>query len=425
MGKYYPRIADELLKKKLQTFGAVLIKGPKWCGKTSTAEQQAKSVLYMNDSELQEQNIALAKSSPKNALEGATPRLIDEWQLVPTLWDAVRFEVDHRDTAGQFILTGSAIPADLSKVHHSGIGRIASLTMRPMSLFESGDSSGEISLESLFDAPESISGISNIDLDKIAFLCCRGGWPQTVGKDEDIALNLAEEYYRTLVESDISRVDNIKRNPSFAAKLMRNYARAQGQQASLESLRNDTAGSDNTVLSIDTVYSYTEALRNVYAIEDADAWNPNLRSKTAVHTSNTRYFVDPSLATAALSAGQGALIADLKTFGFIFETLCIRDLRIYMDALNGKVSHYRDSSGLECDAVLHLKDGRYGLVQVKLGADSDSIKNGVEKLLALKNALDPASVPMPSFMMVLTGNGAYAYRRDDGIYVIPIGCLKP
>lgn len=425
MKKYWPRLVDKLLEQKLQYMGAILIEGPKWCGKTSTAERQAKSIFYMDDNESGgQQNIEVAKMSPKNALNGDTPRLIDEWQLVPSLWDAIRHEVDHASEPGKFILTGSATPADMSKVHHSGVGRFSTLTMRPMSLAESGESTGAVSLRGLFDAPDDVSGDSNVDLDQLAHLCCRGGWPRAVMSESRFATDLANEYYEGLINFDISKVDDVRRDPTIARKIMRNYARAQGQQVSLASLRNDINGSDTATLSIDSVQSYTEALRKIFIIEDVDAWNPNLRSKTAVRTSDTRYFVDPSLATSALGAEEGGLIADLKTFGFIFETLCMRDLRVYMEAQGGGVSHYRDSNGLECDAVLRLRDGRYGLVQMKLGANSENIEDGASKLAKLLKAIDSSKMPLPTFMMVITGNGRYAYRREDGIYVVPVGSLR-
>lgn len=425
MKEYLPRIADEQLKRKLAV-GVVLIKGAKWCGKTRTAEQQAKSELLMDDPEKREQNIALAKNSPSVALEGATPRLIDEWQMVPKLWDAVRFEVDRRGEGGQFILTGSAVPPDMSDVHHTGTGRVVGLLMRPMSLYESGDSTGEVSLSELFDAPERIGGNGKLDLKDIAFLTCRGGWPKVVKMERGAALTLAEAYYDGVINSDISRVDGVKRSSAIAGRIMRSYARFQGQQISLEQIRSDAEAMDGIPLSIDTVYDYVDALRKIYVIEDCSAWNPNLRSKASIRTSDTRYFVDPSIATQALEARPDDLIQDLNTFGFIFETLCMRDLRVYAEAIRKKVSHYRDSNGLECDAVIHSNDGGYGLVQIKLGSDDESIQDGVDKLKALRDTIDVSKMAAPSFMMVLSGNCPYAYKREeDGVYVVPVGCLKP
>lgn len=420
---YKPRIADLELRKKL-VVGAVLLKGPKWCGKTWTAQNQAKSFLFMDDPENKEQNIALAQNSPSIALEGETPRLIDEWQLVPKLWDAVRFEVDKRGSGSQFILTGSAVPPDMTLMDHSGTGRIVSLLMRPMSLFESGESNGGVSLSALLETPAQISGNSSLGLKELAFLSCRGGWPKAIDYPEEDALTLSESYYSGLIENDICRVDNCKRSKNIAQRILQSYARAQGQQTSLENIKKDTEAGDDSAIGIDSVYDYVEAFRKLFVIEDLPAWNPILRSKAAIRTSNTRYFVDPSIATQALGVKPADLINDLRTFGFIFETLCIRDLRIYAEALGLTVSHYRDSNGLECDAVVHSKDGRYGLAQIKLGSDENTIEQAVEKLKALKNAIDPTKMKQPAFMMVLSGNCPYAYRREDGIYVVPIGCLR-
>lgn len=422
--KYLPRIADRELIEKL-VVGAVLIKGPKWCGKTWTAEQAAKSSLLMDDPDKKEQNIALAQNSPTMALSGETPRLIDEWQLVPKLWDAVRFEVDRRGETAQFILTGSAVPPDMTELDHSGTGRIANLLMRPMSLFESGESTGEVSLEKLFDAPEQIAGTSQLGLEDIAFLTCRGGWPKAVGRAQNEALTLAGAYYDGLVENDISRVDGVKRNKDIASRVLRSYARVQGRPVSMETIKSDAIAGDGTGVSIDTVYDYVQAFRKIFVIEDCPAWNPNLRSKAAIRTSDTRYFVDPSIAVQAIGARPADLIADLNTFGFFFEALCIRDLRIYSESLGKRVSHYRDSNGLECDAVVHSRNGCYGLIEIKLGSDDGSIADAVKNLNNLDSIIDKQKMQEPSFKMVLCGNCPYAYRRDDGIYVVPIGCLRP
>lgn len=423
MRAYQPRIVDEELRQKL-IVGAVLIKGPKWCGKTWTAEEQANSHLLMDDPEKKEQNIALAKNSPTIALEGETPRLIDEWQLVPKLWDAVRFEVDKRGAPSQFILTGSAVPPDMSEVDHSGTGRIASLLMRPMSLYESKESNGTVSLKELFDSPEQISGTSDLGLRELAFITCRGGWPKAVGYKGKDALTLSRSYYEGLVENDISRVDSVKRDSTIAARILRSYARFQGQASSFENIKNDTTAGDGSAISIDTVYDYVGAFRKMFVIEDSPAWNPNLRSKTAIRTSDTRYFVDPSIAAQALGLGPEDLIQDLNTFGFFFETLCIRDLRIYAESMGKYISHFRDSNGLECDAVVHSQDGRYGLVQIKLGSDDETIEQATKKLKGLTSKIDDSELNKPSFLMILVGNAPYAYRREDGIYVVPIGCLK-
>lgn len=423
MPNYRKRIADDILKRKLEGKGAVLIEGPKWCGKTTTAEQIAASVLYMDDPETKTQNIAMAELNPKRLLKGDAPRLIDEWQLAPKLWDAIRFEVDHRGELGQFILTGSAVPPDTKEITHSGTGRFTWLTMRPMSLYESGESTGEVSLKALFDAPEMIDGESHIDLDRLAFFVCRGGWPQSVGMRDEIALDQAIDYYDAVVHSDINRADNVNKNPERVKRLMRSYARNQGSQAANTVLADDVAETGGSAMDDETVASYVNALKRIFVIEDMPAWNPNLRSKSAIRTSDTRYYVDPSIAAAALGIGPQDLIADLKTFGFLFETLCVRDLRVFADAMNGTVYHYRDKDGLECDAVVHLRNGTYGLVEIKLGGDS-LIEEGAKTLRTLAQKIDTDKMRAPAFSMVLVGIGDYAYRRHDGIYVVPIGCLR-
>lgn len=423
MKEYKKRIADELLERKLKGKGAVLIQGPKWCGKTTTAEQISSSILYMANPEDKEQNISLVDLNPNLLLTGATPRLIDEWQIAPKLWDAVRFEVDHRGEEGQFILTGSAVPTNMEDVTHTGTGRVAWLTMRPMTLYESGESNGTISLSELFNNATKLYGINELTLEDVAYLCCRGGWPRSIFMDKDIALEQAYDYYNAVVNSDISRVDNINRNPERAKNLMRSYARNIGSQASNETLKNDMINNDSFSLDTDTVLSYVNALKKIFVVEESSAWNPNLRSKTAIRTSETRYFVDPSIAVAALGIGPNDLINDLNTFGLIFETLCIRDLRVYAESINGNVYHYKDASELECDAVVHLRDGSYGLIEIKLGGDK-LINEGSENLIKLKNKIDTEKMNNPSFLMVLTATGKYAYQREDGVYVIPIGCLK-
>lgn len=423
MKKYRKRIADDILKRKLEGKGAVLIEGPKWCGKTTTAEQIASSVLYMDDPESKDQNISMADLNPKRLLRGETPRLIDEWQLAPKLWDAIRFEVDHRGEQGQFVLTGSAVPPDTKEITHSGTGRFTWLTMRPMSLFESGDSTGEVSLKELFTGTSEIDGSSKLNIDRLAFLVCRGGWPQAVDMRDEIALDQAIDYFDAVVHSDINRADDIQKNPERVRRLMRSYARNQGGQVPNTVLAQDVIGSDETNISEETVASYTNALRKIFVVEDMPAWNPNLRSKTAIRSSDTRYYVDPSIAAAALGIGPDDLINDLKTFGFLFETLCVRDLRVFADALNGEVYHYRDKNGQECDAVVHLRNGKYGLIEIKLGGDR-LIEEGAASLKSMAAKIDTNKMRVPSFMMVLTGTGDYAYRRHDGVCVVPIGCLK-
>lgn len=422
MKEYRKRIADDILARKLEGKGAVLIEGPKWCGKTTTAEQVAASILYMDDPEKKEQNISMSELNPKRLLKGDTPRLIDEWQIAPKLWDAIRFEVDHRRELGQFVLTGSAVPVDTKEITHSGTGRFTWLTMRPMSLYESGDSTGDVSLKGLFEN-NAVDGETDMTIDRLAFLACRGGWPQAIDMRDDIALDQARDYYDAVVRSDINRADNIQKNSEKVRRLMRSYARNQGSQVPNTVLARDVSANDEESMSHETVVSYLNALRKIFVVEDMPAWNPNLRSKTAIRSSDTRYYVDPSIAAAALGIGPNDLINDLNTFGFIFETLCIRDLRVFADALDGQVYHYRDKEGQECDAVIHLRNGQYGLVEIKLGGDK-LIEEGVQSLKKMESKIDTGKMKAPSFLMVLTGVGDYAYRRKDGVCVVPIGCLK-
>lgn len=421
---YRNRIADQLLRDKLDAMGAVLIEGPKACGKTTTAEQMAHSVIYMDDPNKQDQYKQMAQTNISFLLEGETPRLIDEWQEIPQFWDAIRFEVDHREEDGQFMLTGSAVPANSKDIHHTGTGRYGWLTMRPMSLWESGESTGEISLSDLFLAPKEISALNKITLPLLAFAICRGGWPKAIQKKtEKAALLQAIEYYKAITNNDISRVDNVKRDAERAKRIMRSYARHQGSQASISTILADISTNEAQYISDETIDSYLSALRKIFVIEDMPAWNPNLRSRTAVRTSDTRYYVDPSVGVAALGLGPNDLINDLNTFGLFFETMCIRDLRVYADALDGSVYHYRDKNGLECDAVVHLRNGSYGLIEIKLGGEK-LINDGAKTLTALSNIIDTSRMKAPAFCMVLTGVGDFAYKRTDGIYVVPIGCLK-
>ncbi len=437
MNGYKNRVADRLLAEKLEAFGAVLIEGPKYCGKTTLATQQAGSILSMADTDTLGQNLALARTNISRLLAGETPRLIDEWQIAPQFWDAVRNEVDKRNEDGQFMLTGSAVPPKPKKdesgniieeenIHHTGTGRISRLRLRTMSLWESEDSTGDVSLEELFINPGTVDGVSNIDLDRLAYLTCRGGWPKAVlKKSEKAALAQAFDYYDSVVSNDIKRVDDIDRDEELTKRIMRSYARNQGTQATVGTILADIKSNGDERMSDSTVYSYIKALKEIFVIEDSIAWNPNLRSKTAIRTSDTRYFIDPSIATAALGMGPKDLINDMATFGFIFETLAIRDLRVYADALDGKVYHYRDKNNLECDAVIHLRNGSYGLVEVKIGG-TEPIREGAESLKTLSSKIDSTRMKTPSFMMVLTGIGNFAYKRpEDGVLVVPIGCLKP
>lgn len=424
MKDYRARIADEMLRFKLEAKGAVLIEGAKWCGKTTTAEQIARSILYMANPQEQERNLQAADSNISMLLDGATPRLIDEWQLAPKLWDAVRFEVDHREEMGQFILTGSAVPVDADSIKHTGTGRFTWLRMRPMSLWESGESNGCVSLQSLFDGEEQAGKADDRDFHRLAFLVCRGGWPKAIGLSDRAALEQAFDYVDAIAHSDISRVDNVRRDAAFTKRILRSYARNQGTQTSVRMLYDDIKTNEESSFSENSISSYLYALKKIFVIEDMPAWNPNLRSKAAIRTTDTRYFVDASIATAALGLSPKDLVRDLNTFGLLFETMAVRDLRVYADALGGEVSHYRDNNGLECDAVLHLRNGHYGLVEVKLGGDN-AVEMAAKNLNKLESKLDLEKMPEPSFKMVLTGTGTYAYRRQDGVYVVPIGCLKP
>ena len=415
---YKQRVVDKILIRKLAGKGAILIEGAKWCGKTTTAEQIAQSVLYMSETGKIEQNKQLAIINPKLLLQGEKPRLIDEWQLAPTLWDSIRFEADHAEDLGLYILTGSSVPANMNDVIHTGTGRFGWLKMRPMSLWESGESSGDVSLKSLFEESD-IAGIAKVDFEGVAFAACRGGWPLAVGMDKDIALDQAFDYLDAVEQRDIQMADGVMRNPSRVHRLLRSYARHQGAQANYATIGADLKANEGDNIDNDTIASYINALKRIFVVEDVAAWNPNLRSKTAIRTSDTRYFTDPSIATAALGMGPSDLVYDLETFGLVFETLCMRDLRVYAEALQGNVYHYRDKNGLECDAVVHLRNGSYGLIEIKLGGDK-LIAEGVKTLTALSDKIDTTRMKKPSFLMVLTANGPYAYRRDDGVYIAQV-----
>ena len=425
---YMKRYADQLLANQLDASGAVLVEGPKWCGKTTTSQQIAKSVLNMADPTTLSQNLLLADAQPEVLLQGATPRLIDEWQIAPKLWDSVRFEVDNRRDFNQFILTGSNVPPKLDEISHSGTGRIARIRMRPMSLFESQDSQGVVSLEELFAKNElSATPVEPKTLEEIAFLICRGGWPRSIGQSEAVALLQARNYFDAVTELDITRVDGIDRDPQTAKQLLRSYARMESSEAKISEIAKDLStrqddeksGTPSRV----TVLSYLTALERIFVIEDLPAWNPNLRSKTALRTTPTRHFVDPSIASAALGVSPRGLMQDLNTMGLLFEGLCIRDLRIYAEVLDGEIFHYRDSSNLESDAVIHLRDGRFGLIEVKLGGER-LINEGAGNLIKLANRLDTSRMGEPSFLMVLTATGNFAYTREDGVMVVPVGALS-
>lgn len=423
---YRPRVIDDRLKECLQYRGAVLVEGPKWCGKTTTSEQFAASSLKLSKVSTRQQVRNLLEIDTDAVLQKPAPLLIDEWQTVPELWDAVRSAVDERHKPGQFILTGSAVPSreEKEKIYHSGAGRFSWITMRTMSLFESGDSTGAASIKELFDDQWKGLAENRLNLRDIAFLMCRGGWPEAVTGNQEFALMHGRDYFDAVVQEDIIRVDGIRRSATTAQRLMRAYARNQGSQASLATLRADLKENEGESINEDTISDYLKALRQIFVIEDMPAWSPNLRSRTAIRTRDTRYFTDPSIATNALRIGPEDLINDLNTMGLLFESMCVRDLRVYAQALDGEVFHYRDKSGLECDAVVHLHDGRYGLIEIKLGGDT-LISEGVKSLNALADNIDNGKMPAPSFKMVLTAVGDYGYRRPDGILVMPIGALRP
>lgn len=423
MAEYKQRIADRILERKVLGKGAVLIEGPKWCGKTTTAKQLAESVLDLGDSSVLKQSSQMIEISPKSLLEGATPRLIDEWQALPPIWDSIRSEVDKRGEPSQFILTGSSVLPDADETIHSGTGRFAHVMMRPMSLFESGESTGSVSMRDLFDGEVMDVQENSLEIEDIAHLTCRGGWPWATLISKNVALDQAFDYVDSVIKRDIQRVDKVRRSPERARLLLRSYARNISQQVSYATIRKDMLSNDASTLDEDTVADYIKALKKLFVIEDLAAWNPNIRSKAAIRTSDTRHFVDPSIGTAALGLGPKDLINDLQSFGLFFEDMVVRDLRVYAEALDGELYHYRDSNGLECDTVLHRRNGSYALLEVKLGGE-DKINEGAACMIELANNIDTDKMPAPSFMAVIIGVGKYAYQRKDGVYVIPIGCLK-
>ena len=421
MKKYRKRIADQMLQDRLEAKGAVLIQGAKWCGKTTTALQLAQSVLYMQDPVKKEQNLKMAELNPSLLLEGKTPRLIDEWQLAPNLWDAIRFEVDKRDEFSQFIMTGSTMPLSDMSTAHTGTGRIARMIMRPMTLYESGDSNGSVSIKDLFAKQKEIVAKSELTIVQIAYLICRGGWPKSLDQNEKVALRQAYDYYDSIVESDISSADNVSKNPQRVKLFMRSYSRFIAADIKITNIRADMIVNDVDTLSEDTIYSYINALKRIFVIENLPAWNPNLRSKTSIRTADTCHFTDPSIAVAALGFGPNDLLNDLNTMGLLFESMCVRDLRIFAESLDGTLYHYRDKSGLECDAVVHLRNGSYALIEIKLGGSE--IDTAAKHLLSLAGIIDTNRMKEPSFLMIITGM-EFGYLREDGVYVVPIGCLK-
>lgn len=427
--KYLKRIADEQLDLRLEAFGAVQIKGPKWCGKTTTAEMHAKSVIKMQDPDTREGYLATAKTKPSLLLKGETPRLIDEWQVAPILWDAIRNAVDERRLKGQFILTGSTV-IDSDEIMHTGTGRISSMYMYPMSLYESEESNGKISLKELFDHKDlDIDGItSELTIEQLIFAACRGGWPASLdAMSQSAKLLIAKDYVNVICEEDISKVDKRQRNPALARLIMRSYARNLCTLAKKTNMLADVSVEmENTAMS--TFDDYVEALEKLFVIEDMEAWSPAIRSKTVIRTGKKRCLTDPSIAVAALGASPQSLELDLNTFGFIYECLCMRDLKVYSQGMGGKLSYYHDKYGLEADAVLHLDDGRYALIECKLG--SKDIEEGAKHLLELRRLIQEKNntgqspqLRMPDLLIILTG-GKLAYTREDGVKIIPIGCIK-
>lgn len=417
---YKPRIVDEELQLALASSGAVLIEGAKWCGKTSTAAHIAKSIVYMQDPDQARSNLAMADTKPSLLLKGATPRLIDEWQVAPVLWDAVRFHVDQSGERGQFILTGSAVPPE-NETAHTGTGRISRIRMRPMSLYESGESSGQISLLSLFNGTqEDGESASDLTIERIAYLLCRGGWPASLELGEKIAIRMAMDYVDAIINQDVCKVDGIEKNPERVRLLMRSLARNISTAASYQTIKQDIEAND-VGISDKTIITYINALRRIFVVDDLPAWSPSLRSKTAIRTSDKRHFTDPSIATAVMRTNPEGILTDFEYFGFLFESLCTRDIRVYVQSIDGDVFHYRDKSGLEADMIVRLRDGRWAAIEVKLG--NKQIEEAAQNLLKLKDRIDETKMGMASFLMIITG-GQYAYCRRDGIWVVPIGCLK-
>ncbi len=416
---YLPRICDNLLSKRLRHTGAVLITGPKWCGKTATATVASKSIIFMQDPDRGSAYLKAADVKPSILLEGEVPHLIDEWQMAPVLWDAVRFAVDQRQEMGQFILTGSAVPLDNSTMH-TGTGRISRLRMHTMSLYESQESNGAISLRDLFEGKPISIATSNLSIEQIAFAICRGGWPASVKIKGNDALELAKDYVEAIIHQDISRVDGVDKNPKRVQLLLRSLARNISTMASNVTIMKDLEG-DEKGITAPTLDVYMNALRRIFVVEDQPAWSPSMRSKTAIRTASKRQFTDPSIASAVLRTTPKGLLEDFNTFGFLFESLCTRDMRIYAQANDGEVFHYRDKSGLESDMIVALNDGRWAAIEVKLG--NKQIDEAAEHLKELACKVDEAKMGKPTFMMVLTG-GEFAYQRPDGVLVVPIGCLK-
>ena len=419
--EYLPRIADKQIQRKLRYSGAVLVEGPKWCGKTTTAAHVAASALYMEDPDKTRAYKELAKNQPSLLLRGAAPRLIDEWQVSTNLWDAIRFTCDERNEPGQFLLTGSTVPPQAG-VEHTGTGRIARVKMSPMTLFESKESVGSVSLRDLLSGEAgSIEGENPLTVEKIAYLICRGGWPAALSLDRADALYVARNYIDGVLNSDIWRTEGGRRDPVRAQMLLRSLARHIATTAETKTILADIAAHDTSFTYV-TLMRYYRALERIFVVEDIAGWQPSLRSKIAIRSSKKRGLIDPSLAAAALSVSPEGLLADFNLFGFLFESLCTRDIRVYAEANDCDVLYYRDGSGLEADLIVRAPDQSWGAIKVKLGLGQED--EAAKHLLKLAQKVDTEKVDSPKFLMILTGS-QFAYRRKDGVYVVPIGCLKP
>lgn len=420
---YYQRLIEDAIALKLKSSGAVLVAGPKFCGKTTTCMLYQNSFVKLNT----KQAIAMARMNPRAVLNGDKPRLIDEWQKAPDIWNQVKDDLDFEYQFGKYILTGSSTPADKTEIHHTGAGRIAPLTMRPMTLWESKESKGTVSLKDLFEGGKNFPWDMNADftLDDVAFLLCRGGWPISVLAPRDIAIEITKNYYNGLFVFEDSENERFRnKKPEVLRMILRSYARNISSEAAVSTIISDIRQSNERTMDSKTYDDYMDALKDLYIIEDMDSWNPNIRSKTSIRSTPTRHFVDTSIACRSLGVSPGDLMKDLNSFGLFFEDFAVRDLRVYADCLCGTVKHYRDNAGLECDAVVHLEDGRWGGIEIKLGGD-DLINEGAESLKTLrKKIIEKSDEKAPSFLLVLTAVGA-AYKRDDGVYVAPINLLKP
>jgi len=423
MKNYKKRLVDSILSDKLESKGAVVIEGAKGCGKTTTALKAAKSDLRMDDPVKRIVNKQMSEIDPGMLLKGAHPRLIDEWPIAPNLFDSVRAALSEDDRTGQFILAGSKSIYDTDEVSDFGAGCFTYMTMYPMSLYESGISTGDVSLENLFDSPNTVSGVNPLDVYDISFYMAKGGWPAVLDKKDKPALTYAADYYDSLIKFDISKADGVKKNHERVKKFMKALARNQGTAITTTALRQDIISNENETLNEDTVAAYINALKKIYVAGDIPAFIPNLKTTTPVRTSDARYFVDPSIAVAALGMKPDDLLYDINLYSSIFKTLCIRDLKVYASTMDGEILHYRDKTNLSVDAVVSLKNGKYGLIEIKLGGQS-LIDEGAKNLKTLTEKIDTEKMPAPSFLMILVGTGDYAYKRQDGIYIVPIGCLK-